>query len=119
MIENVEWAAEVEAKGYVRCSEDTCPDGCQGQTFGIVYHSAEYVQRMREEDLAKRKAVGVTLAHIAFNLNEHSQGYGAFLEAFADARRWEWEPGDPVVAETFEKTIHRMLLDEDLLAPTS
>jgi hypothetical protein len=43
--QNDAWREEVEARGYVRCSGAACPDGCQGQTFGIVYHSPEYVER--------------------------------------------------------------------------
>jgi hypothetical protein len=45
--ENAAWIAAVEARGYVRCSDETCSDGCQGQTFGIVYHSPGYVEAMR------------------------------------------------------------------------
>ena len=41
--ENNAWVAEVEARGYVPCS-DIC--GCVGTTFGIVYHTPEYLQEV-------------------------------------------------------------------------
>jgi hypothetical protein len=56
VIANREWIAAVEAKGYVRCTKETCLERCEDQTFAIVYHSPEYVQSTKEA-IAKREAV--------------------------------------------------------------
>ena len=110
---NEVWSDEVEARGYVPCDADgIC--GCQGQTFGIVYHTPEYLRELEEEDNSIREAVGIALGTLAFHLNENSRSYRNFLTAFADARRWAWDPDDAVVMEAFDRQVERLLKAEGI-----
>lgn len=69
-----------------------------------------------EEDLAKRKAVGISLAALAFDVNE-SKGpsYDKYLTMLEEAKQWDWEPGDPEVRAAYNKQIHMMLVEEGIL----
>jgi hypothetical protein len=104
--ENAAWAAEVESKGYIRCQSDgMC--GCQGQRFGIVYHSPEHLEELQAEDDLRFEAVGIALGTLAVHLSQDGQDYRQFFAAFADAKRWDWNPDDPRIADAFTSTSKR------------
>jgi hypothetical protein len=48
-------------------------------------------------------------------LNENSRAYSQYLTAFADAKQWDWDPNDEVVAKVFNETIDRMLKEEAIV----